>query len=421
MYLCVFEDNLVSNLYPLTYFRPAYALRCGAMSLREKILAHFPGATLTLHARSYLSDYLQERHPGAAVNQIKADRCLFVNGRVLADARLVKQITVKSKEDLAFVQGDTVVAAWVSGSHLEMLGRKLADGPLRAGSFDGLPRRDIEARLIQYPWDLLSANGDEIVSDIRILSMRTKKRVQGKIHPGVRFVNSRAIYVGKHSTVMPGAVLDAESGPIYVDDDVHLYPNAVVEGPAFVGRGSAVKIGAKIYGKTSIGSVCKVGGEVEGSIIHSFANKQHEGFLGHSYLCPWVNLGADTNTSDLKNDYGPVKLVINGERVDSDQMLVGLFMGDHSKSGINTMFDTGTVVGVCCNLYGSGAPPKFVPSFSWGGRERLVEYRLAKSLEVAARVMGRRGVPLSPAYESTYRTVFELTAGDRERMRVFAE
>jgi UDP-N-acetylglucosamine diphosphorylase/glucosamine-1-phosphate N-acetyltransferase len=214
-------------------------------------------------------------------------------------------------------------------------------------------------------------------------------------------------------------VLDAENGPIYIGKNVKILPNAVIEGPAYVGDGSLIKVSAKIYENTSIGPVCKVGGEVEASIIHAFSNKQHEGFIGHSYLGTWVNIGADTNNSDLKNDYGNVKVYVDGELIDSGSMFVGLIMGDHSKSGINLMFNTGTVVGVSCNIYGSGLPPKFVPSFSWGGaQDGFVTYRIDKAIEVARRVMARRNVQLTEIDEKLFRKIFELTEEERVKAGV---
>ena len=418
MHLCIFEDNLVTNFCPLVYLRPVFALRCGILSLRQKILAQFPRAHAAIHTRSYLKNYLGDLHPDISVNEIPADRCLFVNGRLLADSDFTKQVTMKGMEDTVFVKGQAPVAAWVSGNRLENLKRRMAEGTLSIDDFEGLQRREVGARLIQYPWDLLSANGPEIISDIAIATKRIKRQIQGKIHQGAHLINRKAIIVGKRSSIKSGAVLDAEHGPIYIGDDVQVYPNAVIEGPAFIGSSSIVKIGAKIYGKTSIGEACKVGGEIEASIVHAHANKQHDGFLGHSYICPWVNLGADTNNSDLKNNYSTVKTYINGELVDSGLMFVGLFMGDHSKSGINSMFDTGTVVGVSCNIYGVGFPPKFVPSFSWAGSGKLVEYRLSKSVEVARKVMERRNVRFTPSYESAFRTVFNLTASDRQKVGV---
>ena len=179
-----------------------------------------------------------------------------------------------------------------------------------------------------------------------------------------------------------------------------------------MGNGSSIKIGAKIYEGTSIGEFCKVGGEVEESIIHSHSNKQHDGFLGHAYLGQWVNLGADTNNSDLKNNYGNVKVHVNGDLVDSGSMFVGLFMGDHSKAGINTMFNTGTSVGTMCNVFGSGFPPKYIPSFSWGGAEKMVEHDLSKAVETARQVMARRKKKLTAEHEKVFRYLFERT---RER------
>jgi len=286
------------------------------------------------------------------------------------------------------------------------------------GDFTSLPSEQVDVRLAAYPWDLVNANGKQIREDFAQL-MKGKKRkgakIRGKVYAGARLLDRKSIIIGEGSKVKPGAVLDAENGPIVLGKNVTIYPNAVVEGPAYVGDGSLIKIGAKIYENTSIGEVCKVGGEVEASIVHSYSNKQHDGFLGHSYLGMWVNLGADTNNSDLKNNYSSVKVTINGHAVDSGSQFVGLTMGDHSKSGINTMFNTGTVVGVGCNVYGGGFPPKYIPSFCWGGSEELVTYELGKCLEVARKVMARRKIQMSPAEERLFRTVFEMTRAEREK------
>jgi len=209
-------------------------------------------------------------------------------------------------------------------------------------------------------------------------------------------------------------VLDAEDGPIYIDKDATVMANASLQGPLFVGAKSVIKMGAKIYESVSVGEMCKVGGEVEESIIHSYSNKQHEGFLGHSYLGQWVNLGADSNNSDLKNNYGTVKVYVNGEMIDSGLLFVGLIMGDHAKCGINTMFNTGTVVGAMSNVFGSGYSDKFIPSFTWGGVESMETYALDKALEVARRVMARRKMALSVAQENMLRHVFAITTFERK-------
>ncbi|HSW53769.1 MAG TPA: hypothetical protein VLH59_01650, partial [Ignavibacteriaceae bacterium] len=176
-----------------------------------------------------------------------------------------------------------------------------------------------------------------------------------------------------------------------------------------------IKSCATIYPNVSIGKVCKVGGEVEDTIIHSYTNKQHSGFLGHSYLGSWINLGADTNNSDLQNNYGTIKVQVNGRHIDSGRQFVGLMMGDHSKTAINTMFNTGTVVGFSSNVYGAGFPPKYIVSFGWGGSESMKEYKLVKAVETASAVFARREKTFSKEDEALFETIFNLTKEDRSK------
>lgn len=414
--ICLFEDPQYSNLYPLVYFRPAYDLRCGILTLREKVQHYFPKIPITLHCREYLRDLVKQQNPDAFVNEIKYKNILFLNGRVIINSSLAAQIS--SGEEKLFIKGETIVAAKVSGSKLELIKEKL-NNPLDSSLFMGLPKHEVDAVVINYPWNLVANNGNEIINDFNIITSENKgSKIKGKVYPGVHLVDETNIFIDEGAKVKPGVVLDAESGPIYIGKEAKIFPNAVIEGPAFIGDKTAIKIGAKIYENTSIGEVCKVGGEVEESIIHSYSNKQHDGFLGHAYLGMWVNLGADTNNSDLKNNYGSVKVIINGQQIDSGSMFVGLTMGDHSKSAINTMFNTGTVVGVSSNVFGSGFPPKFIPSFSWGGSDELSTYNVDKALEVAKRVMARRNIPLTSIEEKVFRYVFEHTMDERKKFGV---
>ncbi len=410
--LCLFEDDQYGNLLPLTYLRPTYDLRCGMTSLREKIVRCYPETPVRLHARGFLTTLLREQNPDIPVNTGSPRHTLFVNGRLLANASLAKRIRLKGN-DVVFLSGETVVAARVSDAHLDSLERALQAGPLSREAFTGFPHEVVEDRLVRYPWDLIASNGEALVGDFALFASK-KKRLRGKIYPGVVMVAKRDIYIEAGAKIKPGVVLDAENGPIVIGKNATVFPHAMIEGPAFVGEGSSIKAGAKIYENTSIGEVCKVGGEVEASIIHSYANKQHDGFLGHSYLGMWVNLGADTNNSDLKNNYGSVKVFINGRSVDSGSQFVGLTMGDHSKSGINTMFNTGTVVGVSCNVFGADFPPKHIPSFCWGGAKSLEVYDLEKGLEVARRVQARRKHTMSDSEAEVFRVVFEATKRERE-------
>ncbi len=414
--ICLFEDPKYTNLLPLVYTRPVYDLRCGILTLREKIRRLYTKADMALLCRPYLADVVRQQNPDMQVNEVHASQCLFMNGRVLADRSLAKKIPLKG-DDAVYLSGDTaagdtVVAVRVNGTHAGGLPHDFSEVSL-AEHFSELRSVHVDVNLVEYPWDLVNSNGAQIVSDVELFVKKSGISRKTKIYPGVHIINKKNVHIGSGTIVKPGVVLDAENGPIVIGDRVKIFPNAVIEGPAFIGSDSMIKIGAKIYENTSIGNVCKVGGEVEACVIHSYANKQHDGFLGHSYLGMWCNLGADTNNSDLKNNYGSVKLVINGKEVDSGSQFVGLTMGDHSKSGINTMFNTGTVVGVSSNVFGGDFPPKYIPSFAWGGAVEMESYDVEKALDVARRVMARRKVVMTEADEKLLRKIFDLTAHER--------
>lgn len=410
--VCIFEDPQYVKLLPLVYTRPVYDLRCGILTLREKIQRAYPKANVALLCRPYLADVVKQQNPSAKVNAVPPGNCLFVNGRVLVDASFAKKIPLKGKNAL-YISGNTVVAVRMNAVARTSRKEDLT-GSFDVDHFAEFEKIDVKVTLVEYSWDLVQRNGKQIAADFE--SHVGKQKSKGKIYPGAHLLNKKNIFIEAGAVVKPGVVLDAESGPIYIGKNAKVFSNAVIEGPAFIGAGTLVKIGAKIYGNTSIGEMCKVGGEVEGSIIHSYSNKQHDGFLGHSYLGMWCNLGADTNNSDLKNNYRHVKVYVNGTLVDTGSQFVGLTMGDHSKSGINTMFNTGTVVGVSSNVFGAGFPPKSVPSFTWGGAEKLQAYDLEKSLDVARRVIARRNLRMTDNDEALMRKIFELSSHERKNL-----
>ncbi|KPL19207.1 MAG: hypothetical protein AMJ92_04130 [candidate division Zixibacteria bacterium SM23_81] len=412
--LCLFEDPGYRKLLPLAYTRPVYDLQCGTCTLGEKITRQYTQTTIVAHCRPELAAVVKKVYPKLPVNELPREACLLINGRLLADETLNVKIPQEG-EDCLFTSGDTLVAARVSGKNLEGLRSKMDSGPITPDLLPVDRTQEVEVQLIEYPWDLVHQNGPQIEADWELSGYHGQ--IEGHIYDGAILMNRDEIFIGQGAKVKPGAILDAEKGPVIIEPGATIFPNAAIEGPAFIGEKSLIKIGAKIYEGTSIGEVCKVGGELEETIVHSYSNKQHDGFLGHSYLGMWVNLGADTNNSDLKNNYGNVKVYVDGEMVDSGSMFVGLTMGDHSKSGINTMFNTGTVVGVSCNVYGGGFPPKFIPSFTWGGAEGLVEYRLDKALETARAVMNRRKIDLTAADEKLIRGIFEATAKERANLK----
>ena len=415
MYVCIFEDNHFINFLPLVYLRPVYDLRCGVLSLREKIESLFPRTTFVLHVRNGLAEYVREENPGTMVNTFPEDDCWFINGRILADrhhAKFFRKHTLHSK---VFLKEDGIAAVYVDRKDVRHSIDQVSGRLIDRNMFEHFPSEDFPGEMVKYPWELIQRTSDEIEKDFR---RATNKNRKIKVPAGVHLVNKKNIILGKGALIKPGAVLDAEKGPIILGNNVTVMSNAVIEGPAFIGDESVIKIGSKIYHGTSIGKYCKVGGEIDASIIQSFSNKQHDGFLGHSYLGSWVNIGADTNTSDLKNTYGTVKVYVGGSLIDTGLQFMGMMMGDHSKSGINVMFDTGTVIGISCNVYGSGLPPKALPSFSWGGEKSYSPFALGKSLETARKVMERRTVFLSGTYEKLMKDVFAKTEEERRKLGI---
>jgi UDP-N-acetylglucosamine diphosphorylase/glucosamine-1-phosphate N-acetyltransferase len=413
-HICIFEDAQVGRLFPLVYLRPAYDLRCGITTLREKIVLAYPKGRVSLHCRSYLADYVRHANPNIRVNQITSDECLFINGRVLADRNFARTVPLNAKNDALFVSGGVVVGARLSGDRLVRLWHHFADGLTFSGYAD-LPKIEVEAVLVSYPWDLVHQNGSQLVQDFETLVSSRKKAKQKKF-AGSYLLGKEGIAVDPSAEIQPGVVLNAEDGPIYIGKNVKILPFTSIVGPASIGEGSIIKAGSTIYENTSIGPVCKIGGEIEESIIQGYSNKQHSGFLGHSYLGSWVNLGAGTNNSDLKNNYGSVKVQLGAEQIDTALQFVGLTMGDHSKSAINTVFNTGTVVGVSCNIFGSGFPPKYVPSFAWGGGGQSLEtYDVKRAISVARKVMARRKIEMTSVEETLLNNAFDMTRTDRQR------
>jgi len=410
--ICIFEDEQYQQLQPLTYFRPSYHLKCGILSLHRKIRRNYPNIRIELNTRAYLRNLIKQNHSEEIVEHIRSDQMLFLNGRILVDDDFHKIVPLDGPEEL-FLSKNKFIGGRVSSKNLETVSNSLKD-VLSINDFPDLPKKDIEVTLIEYPWDLVKYNPQELISDYHKLKNQNENNLED--FPEVYLLNKEEIFIGKNVNIKPGVVLDAEDGPIYIGDNVQIMHNASIQGPCFIGQNSIVKMNATIYHNTSVGKVCKVGGEIEDTIIHSYSNKQHNGFLGNSYLGSWVNLGAGTTNSDLKNNYGNIKVFINNKPVDSGRQFVGLTMGDHSKAAINTSFNTGTVVGVSSNVFGGSFPPKYLPSFCWGGSDALTTYDIDRSIEVAERVMQRRDVILTKIDKELFRTVFHLTVPERRSL-----
>lgn len=401
MNIALFEDHGVERLYPLTWVRAPFELRCGRDLLVDKLRTHLGPRIVRLVLRPWVQPVVGER-----VRLDDADNAqdwCFLNARAMVTGNVsLPRVGVVWRQD-----GD-VVAVGVRAADVASLTaeffqqRDAVDEWAAQWRTEELPE---SVRLLKYPWEPSLLNHDELVRQLADAGTIGRR---GLIYPGAHLVQPEQICVQTGAKVKPGVVLDAEEGPIYIDRDALIQPNAVLEGPCYIGAGTIIRPGSLIRPGTSIGPVCKVGGEVEASIIQGHTNKQHDGFIGHSFVAEWVNLGADTITSDLKNTYGTIRVNINGVGVESGQHFIGAIVGDHAKTGIGTMLPTGSLIGIAANVFAQQAVPKFVPSFAWLTDSGMTPCRVEKVLDIARIVMERRDVALSDDVAQLLRKTAEL-------------
>lgn len=408
--ICLFEDGNWFNLNPLVYFIPTYELRCGILTLKEKVEKYFSADKVLIHSRRYLSEtIIGQLYNNILYDPHYSEDWIFINGRVIADESLLNIINSLSEECI-LVNGNVVIAAYLKGGKA----KSLFDEREEFINFDKIPYttiKNVETKFIGYPWDLIKYNGDEIINDFKLLKGGFGSNM--KNFEGVIFRNRPAIFMGEQCEIDPFVFLNAEKGPIYIGNKVKIYSHASIEGPAYIGNNSVIKTHSSIYHNTSIGQVCKVGGEVENSIIHSFSNKQHHGFLGHSYLGQWINLGAGTSNSDLKNNYSNIRVKLNDKEFDSGTPFLGAIIGDCTKTAINSSINTGSVIGACCNIFSNAATPKYLPSFTWVNNSILSEYELDKIIETTKIMYSRRGMIFTDSDRKLFREVFNLTKSER--------
>lgn len=426
MILAIFEDECYPNFFPITLTRPVYEMKVGTTSLREKILAKIRVEDKTmLYAREYLADVQRERTPQLTVNDYSpGESLLMVNGLVVPDESFERVLEKASRPGVAVVKGGRVVAAHIR--------REKAESPefVRAvSSAEGITKVLLdsasqrleagEVRLLEYPWELIELNSSLLVHELR--------RYEGREWEGeadqttVIYGDRSRVWLARGAFVEGHTVLDTREGPIYVGENTYVQSSTRISGPAYIGR-DCIVFGGQIRKGCSIGDVCRVGGELEETIFHGYSNKRHYGFMGHSYVCEWVNLGAGTTNSNLKNTYGTVRMEVCGRKIDTGRLFVGAFIGDHAKSAVGTYIYSGKRIGVSSHLY--GLVTEDVPSFTIYARKigaGMVEVDLDSALEVARRVMSRRGVKPTEAYEGMLRRVFEITRQERVEAGVSRE
>jgi UDP-N-acetylglucosamine diphosphorylase/glucosamine-1-phosphate N-acetyltransferase len=381
----LFDGPSRNNLLPFTYTRPVADIRIGILTIREKWETYLGFTTTTL-----TEDYLSEKYP-----MVEMDENVMINASYLPNSELSEMVR-NLEENQAIFKDEDVIAFF----------SKDTQDDIDFNTYEAIEFND-DLIKIEHTWDIFRKNGDALIEDFELL---TKGRKSQPIPSSNRVIDASNVFIEEGAT-LEFAILNASTGPIYIGKDSEIMEGSVIRGPFALCQGSTVKIGAKIYGPTTIGPFSKIGGEVNNSVLFGYSNKGHEGFLGNSVLGEWCNLGADTNTSNLKNDYSPVRLwdYQTESFANTGLQFCGLMMGDHSKCGINTMFNTGTVVGVSANIFGSGYPRNFIPSFSWGGYTGFTTYHTKKAFEVARVVMSRRDVEFSEQDAEILEHVFEVT------------
>jgi len=389
-HLILFDDEVRHQFLPFTFTRPMCELRVGITTIREKWEAYFG-----VKASFVTQDYLSQKYP-----MDFGDDNFVINGAALPSPELYRVISQLDFNE-ALQQGDEFIAARIDRKQFQ----KLMDND-EVEEIQGFDLGETPFIRLRNLWDIFKYNDQAIREDYARL---TKDR-------DTQTISATNTVIGDQLFIEEGAEVEASifntnAGPIYIGKNAKVLEGSALRGPIAIGDGAVVKMGAKIYGATTIGTQCKVGGEINNSVFLANSNKGHDGYLGNAVIGEWCNLGADSNNSNLKNTYAPVRLWNYPEQdfVNSGEQFIGLFMGDHSKCGINTMFNTGTVVGVFANIFGGGFPPKFIPSFFWGGAEKSTTYVKEKAWEVADAVMVRRQQSFTKEEQAILEIVFDLT------------
>lgn len=395
--LFLFDDRQTSSWDPFILTRPAGELLFGAFLLRERAERFWGAPCRGQLVHPLLSGFSEPGSPPVLSHGEVPTETL----RILQTSRaaLLGAPPSAPSEAATLFLGDKVVG-WILPPGTPTPPPELLADP---GPLEGSEYLDVQGRLLDFPWDLMAWNAEQVAEDVP----RFFPGYAADDLPGCHILGDGLLSLGSDVEVEPGSVFDLRNGPIRLADGVRVKAHTRLEGPAYVGPGSTVLGGS--LAQLSVGPACKVRGEVEASVLLGYTNKAHDGFLGHAYVGRWVNLGAFTTNSDLKNNYGPVRIGGASGPRETHLMKVGCFLGDHVKTGIGTLLNTGTVVGAGSNLFGGRMPPTYVPPFSWGSGSDLSEFRVEKFLEVAAVAMGRRGMELSAAMEEIYRRAWEST------------
>ncbi|MCK4666426.1 hypothetical protein KAU33_06740 [Candidatus Dependentiae bacterium] len=412
--LIIFEDIKFKNFYSLAYFRPVFEMKLGTSTLEEKIRKLYPDTLVAYSIRAHLKEYYSEIYPDKMINSYSKDAEMFlcINGRLLLDSN--QKIPLEGDEEIVF-NGDDVVYLRIKRDKIDLLDndedKHLKDVML--GVFKN-QREEKGYSLLSYPWEMIPINGAWIKKEFDEFKNRSgvleKSKYNFKITGDIE-----NLWISSTAKLENFVELNVEGGPIIVEAGVEIHSFSRIEGPAYIGKNCRL-LGAKVRSGTSLFENCRIGGEVEESIFFGNSNHYHHGFIGHSVVGEWVNIGALTATSDLKNNYGKIRIITSEKTIQTDQIKIGSIIGDFTKFGIGTLLNTGSLIGVSANVFGGGIQPKFIPSFSWGGGENFKEYNPGKGVETNRTILSRRNKIFSKTFEQLYLNAFSITSSERKNL-----
>jgi UDP-N-acetylglucosamine diphosphorylase/glucosamine-1-phosphate N-acetyltransferase len=415
--VAIFEDDALETFSPLTHTRPVFDLRCGARSFRARIMDLFRAPDALLFVRDYLTDYVESKEK-RHVNRPEeiAGAVLFINGLLIPDRDLALRLSRVVEGNIGVKDGRLVFICLGQAKARELaerLSRPLTGLDVSQMERSASKRIDVqEAQLLGYPWELVKFNIDVLSRDFPSL----KKSRAGDVHPRATILGKKGdLSLGSGSSIEAGAVVDARTGPVYIGSNSTIFPGSWVQGPAYIGSGTSILPFASIHGGSSIGDGCRIGAEVEATVIHGYVNNAHAGFIGHSYLGEWVNVGALTASSDLKNTYGTIKVSVRGQRVDTGETMIGAFIADYVRTSVGVTIYPGKKLGVGAQVHGTVSED--VPSFSIYAKTlgaKMTEIFYESVAETQRRMYGKRKVEQTAADITLLKKVYDLTRDERK-------
>ena len=392
MNLYVFEDQRFSDFFPISSTRAVFDIRFGQSTFLERIIKIFPEHSVSLIVRDEFKELVSERHTNIAVNPDNIEEGLWISSSVIWTRESVELLSAKNT---AFMKDDKLVAANLSSSDAA---RWISNGGPLKSELESVEFKNIEVYQCNYLWDIIKFINQSINDDANEL-----KPVDRLDYPHTNLINPDKIFIN-NAKVMPGALINAEKGPVIIDNNAVIYGQTYIEGPAFIGTDTVIKPLTKIVGSV-IGKKCKIGGEVESSVIQGYSNKVHDGHLGDSFLGEWVNLGAGTSNSNLKNNYSSVKISLNENLIDTNSLHIGCFIGDHVKTAIGTLINTGTIIGAASMISTYGFPPVNLPPFSWYFNRKKERMDFDKFVSTAQKSKSRRNKNFTSAEKRLYKKI----------------